>query len=302
MKLDEMRFEDEGVEYLKACFTITLYWTGSIFDDRDGFLSLYQQAWDLVGPEARLYQTDSMKRPKKVKADTQDLVPTWLKDRPGQREMYILLVDNREDVSAASDRGLLFHATEYKNAGALSLRLPVEEVERAPEAMVERVAEMAESIPFASGHAGYSVDYNPREKYRVMAREKIYALARRHPGLDVPCVENTCFVIHMGFKRVGWLTLLGDGLVKQLGGTENIPGQLSEAITIRELKKGLLLQAGPRPEFGDVNRRETLPLYREVGRAVAAARATEHPAVLYPPDSFVASAEQTNEWLAEFDD
>lgn len=296
-----MQFEDGGIEYLKICFAVTIYWTGSIFERREGLLEVYRRTWEIVGPAARRYQTDSMKSARKVKGDTGELIPTWLEDSPGERMMYILGVDNRPQAGAASDTGLLFYATEYKDAGAFSFWMPAEPAERDPDSLVDLVAELAGAIPFASGHAGYSLEYDARGDYRVVAREKLAALVRRHAGLDVPCVENTSFVVHDGFKRVNWLTLLGAQLVERLGGADAIRGQLGEAIEVRPLETGVLVRAGPRPEIGDVNRRDNLPLYHEVGRVLAPVRAREHPAVLYPPDSLVASKEKTAEWLGQFD-
>jgi hypothetical protein len=301
MKVVDLQFEEGGVEYLKPCFAVTLYWTGSMFERAEGLLEMYRRAWEIVGPAASLYQTDSMKSARKVKADTGDLIPTWLQDAPGQRMMYILRVDNRAQVGAASDTGFLFYATEYKEVGAFSFWMPAESAESDPESLVGLVAEMASAIPFASGHAGYSLDYDPRGEYRVVAREKLAALVRRHPGLDVPCVENTSFAIHDGFKRVSWLTLVGAELTERLGGADAIEGRLGEGIEVRRLETGVLVRAGPRPEIGDVNRRESLPLYHEVGRVLAPVRAREHPAVLYPPDSLVASDDKTREWLELFD-
>lgn len=302
MKPAELHFEDEGIEYLKVCFALTLHWTGSIFDRREGFLEFYRRAWELVGPGARFYQTDSMKRPRKVKKDTGDLIPTWLEDQPGQRMMYILYVDNRATPDAAWDRGLMLHATEFRNVGAVSLWLPSEEVEQSPELTVQLVAELASQFPFASGHAGYSLSYDSRGEYEVMAQERTYVLSQRHPGLDVPSVGETCYAIHAGFKRVNWLTLLGDALAERFGGENGLRAQFGDAISMRQLETGVLIQAGPSPAIGDVNRRETLPLYHEVGRVLASARAKEHPGFLYPPDELIADDAKTNKWLAEFDD
>ena len=63
------------------------------------------------------------------------------------------------------------------------------------------------------------------------------------------------------------------------------------------LTNGVVIQAGPRPETGDVNRRQTLPLYHNVGKAVAKLRVNEHlPFIPDPKDE-----QATEKWLARFD-
>ena len=54
--------------------------------------------------------------------------------------------------------------------------------------------------------------------------------------------------------NVSWITLLGDPLVKLLGGEDQIRARLSPAIRLRALASGLAIVAGEVPPIGDVNR------------------------------------------------
>jgi hypothetical protein len=90
-------------------------------------------------------------------------------------------------------------------------------------------------------------------------------MSMRHPGVDVVRIPFDAKAVgEDGVKTVNWLTLLDADLVKQLGGQRGLRGKLSTDIDLITTKHGVIVQAGPIPGLGDVNRKEVLPLYREV--------------------------------------
>ena len=87
----------------------------------------------------------------------------------------------------------------------------------------------------------------------------------RHPGIDIVRIPFDAKAVgNDGLKTVNWLTLLDTDLLKQLGGQRGLRSKLSTDIDLITTKHGVIVQAGPVPGLGDVNRTEVLPLYREI--------------------------------------
>jgi Protein of unknown function (DUF3396) len=64
---------------------------------------------------------------------------------------------------------------------------------------------------------------------------------------------------------------------------------------------GVVLQAGPEPEIGDVNRGVALADYRAVARAVKPIRFEQYSlGLLYPPEP-MDRIEETLKWIRRFD-
>ncbi len=300
-QFSKFHFEEDGIVYLKPCFMISLHWVGSIFEQREAILSMYQYAWDAIKKQVKYYGTDSMKRPKKVKKDTGDLVPFWLKDKPGIRAMYILDIDNRETIHSAPDIGMKFYAPEYRGVGGITLFLRVAEVDKSCDALLELATNISMDLSFISGNAGYALNYIRGGEHETLADWSAFPVCFRYPGFEYNCLSNTSFFVHEGLKRVNWLTFLNFDLCDKIGGVKELEKKFSSDIRIHPLSKGIMIQAGPKPEIGDVNRQQNLPLYHEVGRVLAPVRIKNHPEVLIPPDEIMADKEKTQEWLAMFD-
>jgi len=97
---------------------------------------------------------------------------------------------------------------------------------------------------------------------------------------------------------VNWLTFLGAEYMDKLGGIERLKKALDKEIVCDRVSDGIIIQAGPQPETGDVNRRLTLPLYHEVGKSVAKLRAKQHMALIPSEED---ADQATSKWLARFD-
>ena len=90
-KQDSLEFISHEDEYMKLCFDITVYWTGSVFERVDGVLDFYQQAMKIIGKDITCYKTETMRGARKIKTDTLDLIPFWLTKAPKRREIYMFL-------------------------------------------------------------------------------------------------------------------------------------------------------------------------------------------------------------------
>ena len=128
----------------------------------------------------------------------------------------------------------------------------------------------------------------------------IYSLARRFPGLEVDRPLLHIRYVSKGIKGVNWLTILGPRWVDAMGGVTRLRESLSELFVFYEYDGSLLIQAGPRPQPGDVNQRLWPTLYAELARLLKPIRISEHFSFdKYGENRF--TQETSQEWLARFD-
>ncbi len=99
----------------------------------------------------------------------------------------------------------------------------------------------------------------------------LFPLLQMVPGLEY--VDPTNVSLAFGSERakikgMNWLTVLHDRFVSMLGGLSTVRAAVEPACTIRVYDGGIILQAGPQPEFGDVNLRIVPDAYRKVAQLV----------------------------------
>jgi hypothetical protein len=295
-----LEFQEDGIPYLRLCADITVYWEGSVFERVEGVLDFYGQAIELIREHLTFYGTETTKLPRKVDEEALGLLPFWLTKTRSRRTWYMLDLESGSTPDAASDWALTFRALEDDEVGAMRLVLPTGDLDGDPGPFVELVKALTRSLDLASGHAGYAVSYVKLGDLAYKAEAVLYPLGRRHPGIDLPDLFGTLDVISEGIKCINWLTLLSPDLCERLGGLETLVEELGEEIAIHPLATGVMIQAGPRAEIGDVNRGSRLPLYHQVGRVLAPIRAPDHPPFL-KRGPLVYDEDATERWLGRFD-
>jgi hypothetical protein len=295
-------FTAHGAEYMKPCFTFAAYWVGSAFDRASALVGSYRRCLTLLGTPPRFYETDTSGGARPVDDETLDLVPFWFAETRLRRSIYFLSLESGAAPDLPSDRAFHLRAWEATDppVGCLRLMLPVDYAEEAGDGAVATFADLVSGLAYSSGYAGFAMNWNETGDHGVYAQRKMGALARRHPGLELPDTTATLAAIPRGFKRVNWLTLLDAAQRDRLGGTAVLRRELGPEITVHELPDGVIVQAGPRPDVGDVNRHRWLPLYHRVGAVLEPARAREHPAFIARGAS-LGDEDLTEEWLAHFD-
>lgn len=291
-------FQKDGVDYLKLCVDVTLYFIGPLSTHSEGIKDFYDQAMSMIKREIVQYETGTMSKPRRIKADTFDMLPLWVTDSKSKQDMMQLRLDNSTGPDSAADRAFQFVYFDYHKAGAVRLVLPTSFVEESASPLASLAQSLARRLTFCAGLGGYSLNWNKLGELAYEAKNHISVISRRHPGIDVPDLAGDIRVMSKGIKCVNWLTFLDNSRVESLGGTERLTKELDEEVVCTSLANGIVIQAGHRPETGDVNRRQTLPLYQNVGKAVAKVRAQEH--LPFIPDPKLPE-EATAKWLARFD-
>lgn len=103
-----------------------------------------------------------------------------------------------------------------------------------------------------SGYAGIgvleSIDFDARQASGDTVRQ----IAERIPGLEIEHYIGHAIYVGKGIKGINWLTLLGDRWVQEIGGLDYLRIRLGDDFKLSPYDGGLMIQAGPRPQLGDV--------------------------------------------------
>ncbi len=134
-------------------------------------------------------------------------------------------------------------------------------------AFFDYLRQVLTDFPLSSGWAGLGFFWRTLDPDCQEAATKfIVPKLKRHPGLAHGDYQELAEVALQGVMGVNWLTLLGTSLSAALGGLPAIKQALEpRGIDCLELPQAIGLQAGERPETGDLNRQAELPVYRAVG-------------------------------------
>jgi hypothetical protein len=139
-----------------------------------------------------------------------------------------------------------------------------------------------------------------------MSQNSVYTLQimKRFPGIEF--ISGVDFAMESEkeqdrIKGVNWLTILNDELVEQLGGLDKMKVALEPACSIHIYDGGVLIQAGPTPRIGDVQRGDIPMEYRMVARYTKPIRFENYDESLFRvPDGLDDKAE-TLAWIGRFD-
>ena len=114
--------------------------------------------------------------------------------------------------------------------------------------------------------------------------------------MEVDYPESHILYLQDGIKGVNWLTCLSDRWLDKLGGVAALRKSLSDDFILHEYPGGVVIQAGPAPEVGDVNYRVPTERYRTLSRLLKPVRARGHAPLL----GF--DQESTQVWFDRFDE
>jgi hypothetical protein len=300
--LTRLTQSEKGIVFLRPCLDVSCYWAGSAFEHAGGIVHFYQRSLKVIGKKLTLYRTETMSKARPLKKDSLGLIPFWFEQTKSRRDIYMLYLESSPKEGEVSDHAFALHAVEAKGeeVGFVRLILPVDFIEKEKLSFIDLTKELVQELEFDSGHAGYSLNWNTSRRFADSAKAFMGTLRGRYPGLDLSHPGNTKYIAGKGIKCVNWLTLINEDSVKRLGGKKKLAAALGKGVVVHEVPHGAIIQAGPTPQIGDVNRRETLPIYHQVGRVLAPLRSAAHPAFLKVGPLVSQSA--SNEWLARFDE
>jgi hypothetical protein len=144
------------------------------------------------------------------------------------------------------------YGSETTGMGYYHVSLPLDFFAENPGTLPEYVRTICHRIGPLSGYAGIGVI----EPLDILARKEfqpaVRSIAERFPGLEIE--NRTTHTIHLkeGIKGVNWLTILGSKWIAEMGGIDYLRGCLNDSVIFSPYGEGLIIQAGPKPQIGDV--------------------------------------------------
>jgi len=309
--LDPAKFElrsDDGQLLVALGFGLTLYGSPPLSGDGKAVLDIYRRFLELCPKDAlTFYASENMRQHKPIAKSTLNMLPTWLKPGAPAREMVSLQLKDGEQYQDAPRYNFQVFGMEKKSkmfkvgyASAISLGFPLEESGEFFTQMRDLFVAMCSVFPFRSGMAGLSFECS---KYELeTSQTHAWGLSMRHPGININRIVNDSMAVHTdAIKGVNWLTALSSEMVAGVGGAAKLRKALSREIEFIEVPHGIILQAGPAPAAGDLNRGDKLPLYRSVFQPLAPlvkVSAERTPSFNLSTDY----EERTTQWFLRFED
>ncbi|MGV2293326.1 type VI immunity family protein [Trinickia sp. YCB016] len=152
----------------------------------------------------------------------------------------------------------------------------------------------------AHGTAGFALTFASG-----MSQNTKYALhlMKRFPGFDYVYGDFSMEAqeVHNQIKCVNWLTVLGDGIVGELGGIEPMREALEPVCKVHEYPGGVVIQAGEAPQLGDTYRNDIPEAYRMVARYTKPVRFEDCRSRLFRVPENLDKKEETLAWVRRFD-
>lgn len=168
---------------------------------------------------------------------------------------------------------------------------------------IERVRTAASTVQARFGLAGFGLQYD-----RIYeSTSGSYAYLARFPGLHSGLDAN--FTDEQAIRKpavdryvtINWLTLLCDDMLAELAPPEQLQQELGEARPISRYDNGIIIQAGPYPQLGDINQGMVLDDYRAVNAAIKSLRFEDYRIPVLNAPEPQDSLEATLEWVKRFD-
>jgi hypothetical protein len=132
----------------------------------------------------------------------------------------------------------------------------------------------------------------------------IFGFAMRFPGLNVEHPLDLSMDLTDSIKGVNWLTIISNGFLDKLGGKQVIQRQLNDEFIFYDYDGGTMIQAGPYPQIGDVNRKIIPEYYKQLGAIVKPIKHKCKDVYLKSPSpnsDFEYNLEKSKEWFDRFD-
>jgi hypothetical protein len=286
----------DGDCIVKLGAAVSVYYQGTFKENARGLVQFYRTAMSHIGPHVKFFHVDGKNQPVKLKKDTLDLLPFWASDSYPDRAIYGLSLESGPEKYEVSDKA--FKLFEGIHPGQVRLVLPVDFVASDPAAFVEVARTACDELTFWSGTGGFAL--NTTSNYPSdLPNRRVAFVANRFLGIDVEPFGALASSADKGIKNIDWLTLVGDAFLARSGGRDGVRQRLRPlaGVVVHELQHGVMIQAGPRPAFGDVNRRERLDLYYEIGRVL---KPLMIPRRELDIGDVIGGAEQSEKWVYRF--
>ena len=147
------------------------------------------------------------------------------------------------------------------------------------------------TVRVVSGNAGFT--FLHPQTFPSEARRFIQSMMTRYLGFD-PNYERSRYYMRDRAPSAHWANLLGEGLLKRIGGIEQLQRHLPRSVDISVLEGGAIIRATDQPPIGDANRGAA-----DLGHVPDVAHALR--SVRFEISGFGGEQVDAAAWLARFD-
>jgi hypothetical protein len=162
------------------------------------------------------------------------------------------------------------------------------------------VVKLCRKIRPLSGYAGLGVLESPegytQDKFQPIVRE----IAERFPGLEIEAPVEHTLNLRKGIKGVNWLTILSDRWIKEMDGLDSLRARLGESFGFYPYEGGVVIQAGPKPQIGDVQANRWPQHYVKLAKVLKKIQVKDHHPFHFGGPGRM-NHEATLAWLFRFD-
>lgn len=267
---DDLELKEDGIRLTSLVLAATIFFDASPRQRASEILTAWKAYLAWCPRESVLfYSTETMSEHKKVMNRTLGMLAAWLAPNAPERNM----------VSFEVKDGQLFNETpkwmfdilgiegDEDEPSMLQIVVPYELAEEGAERLREFTIDLITSFGASHALAGYALACSPYEE--EVSQTFACAKSMRHRGIDILLREaDRVTVGHDGIKGVNWLTFIDTARVERLGGEVTLRMAIDPHVEMTSINGGVLMQAGRLPALGDENRRDRLPLYRNVFNAL----------------------------------
>jgi hypothetical protein len=187
--------------------------------------------------------------------------------------------EHERGASAFLVRAMAHERSRARDLGHLQVAFPASSFGEHPEDFGEVVLEMCRKLHPISGYGGIGLIESADSAISTRFEPLVCKMAQRFPGLEAD--YPSCHAPHLsqGIKGVNWLTILGARWVAKLGGARALERELSELdrqLIVYRTRRCIMIQAGPKPQLGDLQQNIWPELYIQLAKALSRIQVPVH--------------------------
>jgi hypothetical protein len=233
----------------------------------------------------------------------------------GEDEEYSLTYHGAEDMRGASAFSVKALGDERRPClefGYFRVSFPLLWFADGAGSLPDVLLEICRTLKPVSGYGGIGVIESPDRSISRKYEPIVYQWAQRLPGLepDYP-ISHSLWLTNGredgrdGIKGGNWLTVLSDHYLAELGGANKVESDLKvldSRFLVHRYEGGILIQAGPRPQLGDIERDLWPVLLVKLNKYLKPIRVMRHNPFQRGGPGDVFDKARSEAWLRRFDD
>ncbi len=222
-----------------------------------------------------------------------------------ERQFFEIIItgsENDEESSPYNVKTVLGGKRSYKQIGYLSATFPLAFLEEQPSGFFQQfVHDWCKRLSPYHGYGGLGLIRSVYTGAARRAEPLVYPLISRFPGLEIDDPSSHSIYCVEGIKGINWLTMLSDTFLQKLGGKVALQAQLDDDFIFYDYLGGVMIQAGPFPQIGDMEQGNIPKQYQTLYRLVKSVQTDKLKNIVVEVPEGVNAKEFPQQWLHRFE-